>query len=135
MSSSAYNGNESKNPFNFQPFGLNSIQYCTNTSNACDTYTLTDDISIEAFHRLALTQEIARSGNDIGIKDFANGYNIYVYDNGNYLQKGMIPPKIQGHSRLLLRFSGALKESVTLICYGTFGDQFKIDKSRAILLS
>ena len=134
--SEAYSGSTSKNPFNFQNFDLSHIEFCQDSvATPCSGFDLnfTAGNFVEAFNALQLTKRIEGSGNDIQRGDFGSGYAIYCFNIDSNWIKGLIPQKKSGHSRISLRFGTALTAPVTLILYGVFPDQFKIDKVRAII--
>ena len=136
--SEAYTGSFSKNPFNFQNFWVRSIEFCVDSAaTPCSAFQPNYDTGnfIAAYNALALTEDISGKGNDITRLNFGGGYAIYCFNIDSNYKDGLFPQKKSGHSRISLRFGKALTASVTLILYAVFPDEFKIDKSRAIIQS
>lgn len=62
------------------------------------------------------------------------GYAVYVFDIQSTSGENVFGKLEKGRSKLSARFGTALPEAVTAIVYGKFPSEFKIDKSRAVML-
>ena len=61
---------------------------------------------------------------------YPHGYCIYVFDLTASNDSSQLPVLRKGLTRLELKFSEALPESVTAVVYDSFPDIIKIDKTR-----
>ena len=76
-------------------------------------------------------------GNDISREDYAQGYSLTVFDLTPNLSASSTSHWNlikNGSSRLEVRFSEALVETVNCICYLEFDSILEIDKNRNVIL-
>jgi len=128
VSGAAYSGDFAKNPFNFQHFDVNFLGFYVQGQsrpgppfqpNFANEQALTPYMSIATLH----------PDMDINRVEYVGGYAIYCFDLQEEEGHHAIP---QGHTRLILKMSKALPESVTLIVYGEFPSVMEIDALRNI---
>jgi hypothetical protein len=160
--SEGYNGSYKRNPLNFHHFNCNFCGFYINGESAPGepfqpNYPEDDEIDAEtgeiiknnrlnyenvSFNEsyLSLFGQNYSSNDTIGInwEDYPNGFCLYKFD---FLEKkkevdedGVISslPR-RGHTRLILKFKHALKESVNVIIYARFPRIMKIDQARNII--
>ena len=147
VSSAAYSGDFSKNPYNFYHYYLdylelavdgNSVPSIPFQPNYVDDPTQPGKTLqsgyIREFLSLFKSNYPQEAGNWIQRADFPGGYAIYVFDlkPGTTDKLFSVPEK--GHTRLSARFKQELSEPITIIAYGVFPSSFKIDHSGTVLL-
>ena len=71
---------------------------------------------------------------DIGLNDYLNGFCIHYFNLSNSSLEGALPIQRKGHTRLDLRFSKSLSESVTVIIYSKFQSSFQLDIARNLIV-
>ena len=133
VSSAAYNGSYTTNPFKFQHYKCNFAAFYLDGQSVparplqpnYDT-----DNYVEAF--VAFNAGMGVNQSSISRKDFANGYCFYVFDLSQHHDSQYQPETKKGNARLELKFAKALPESVTAIVYAKFPATVKIDKSRRV---
>ena len=69
----------------------------------------------------------------IGLQDYPDGYCLYVF-NINSAEENLSPTPQTGHTRLSMRFAGALPEAVTVVVYALFDATINIDSTRTVIL-
>lgn len=140
VSATAYNGNLKLNPLNFGHYFVSTIGFHVNGESVpaqplvCN---FEQDQYIEAYKTLFTV-----SGKDEG--DYGNEINRHQYKNGYTLFSFLVDPTAstdllywpipkRGHTRLDIKFSKPLPESVNVILYATFPGVFEIDANRNII--
>ena len=149
--SSAYSGDMGKNPFNFQHFNLNFLEFSLDSVSVPgtpftpkyveDPSTGTNGLPkktykngyINEYLSLFQAQYPQKDGNFISREEYPGGYNLYVFDIKPGTNKHLFSKVINGHTRLSGRFETALAEPVVAVVYGTFPDKFAIDQSRLVI--
>lgn len=149
--SSAYSGDMGKNPFNFQNFNLNFLEFSLDSvsvpgtpftpkyvedpnSGAGNTPKKTyKNGYITEYLSLFQYQYPQKDGNFITREEYPGGYTLYVYDIKPGTNKHLFSKPISGHTRLSGRFDTALEEPIVAVVYGSFPDKFAIDQSRLIV--
>lgn len=139
VSHSAFSGDFTKNPFNFQHYNTNYLTLFKNGeqmfSRAYSPVYAEKDYS----YAMPYLQSFINTGNHlsddgycISMKDWQNGFALYPFDLTPDLsaheQHWCIQE--QGNLRLELGFKVALTEAVTVIVYAEFRDVLEIDKTR-----
>ena len=139
VSSKAYNGDITLNPFNFKNFNLNEVGLFFD-SIAVPGHPIKMDFAknkfSSAYHTLFAGTGIgfSNTGNDITMDDYKNGNTIFVFDltvdgssSASYwsLQK-------TGTLSIQLRFNAVLEENVTAIIYSEFDNLVEVDSNRNI---
>ncbi len=143
VESTAFNGNLSKNPFNFQHFGITNISLTLEGSAVSHSpYVFNFDNKnpkfLTGYYSLFNTNEsVHKVGNDISIGDYQSGYFLVAFDlsvdkcsTGTHYSL----PKT-GNLRLELTFGVALEQSLCLIMYAEFENYLEITKNKDVLLN
>ena len=144
--SAAYSGDYDRNPFNFWHYYLNYLELAvdgqsvpavafqpkyqddpTTAGQTLDTGYVHEYLSL---FKLNYPQA---EGNWIQRSDFPGGYAIYVFDLKPGVEDNLFSTLQSGHTRLTARFERELPEPVTLIAYGVFPSEFKIDQVRNVI--
>jgi hypothetical protein len=133
VSQSAFAGSVSKNPYNFANYNLCEVGVTFNNMHIqgspirCDynagDWTMAYRQMLEGTNHL----------NGIKINDFNNGKAIYYFKLSDLQTRLMEAPT--GMLRLELCFKEALSDEVTLIVYGRFNKQIKINAARQVSIS
>ena len=139
VSSEAFNGSYKKNPYNFDHYNCNYAGF------SVDGHPLParpfqpnfkDKLYVEPYFCLFNKQNKVDDepfSDYISRNDYPHGYCIYVFDLAASNDCSQLPVLRKGLTRLELKFSEALPESVTAVVYGSFPDIIKIDKARNII--
>ncbi|XP_060557397.1 uncharacterized protein F54H12.2-like [Ruditapes philippinarum] len=130
VSSNSFNGDYSKNPFDFKHFNCNFIGFYID-GQSIPSQPLQPNYSANQYVDCYRGLGLYRNDIDVTLEDYKNGYCLYVLDIDPYHS---FNTKRRGHCRLELKFAVALPESVTLIMYASFPETLNIDKSRAVFL-
>lgn len=77
----------------------------------------------------------ADAGNEIDRRQYKNGYTLFSFLVDPTAATDLVywPVLKQGHTRLDIKFSKALPESVNVVLYATFPGMFEIDASRNVI--
>lgn len=135
----AFNGDLTKNPFNFQHFSLNEIMvYLDGQQFGIKPLSMNfaSRQSVSAFMSLfSGTGEASKDeGNDIDRLDYANGYALYAFDlSPDLSENDYFNLARQGSVRLDLKFGTALPNTVTVVAYAEFENIIEIDRSRNVV--
>lgn len=137
---SAYQGNITKNPYNFKPFNVSSlyfnisgIHYPTEYYRFAPEQPSQHDRIMYRLMLDALGPGKANSGHQITEEQFRSGCRLYGYD--------FSPENCRGFHRhdhetgtfaVNMTFSENLSENVMVVLYATFNDEFQIDKDRTL---
>ena len=144
VTSAAFNGSYSKNPFNFQHFNVGDISLVVNETivggqplsvNFDDT--LSRDY-VNAYNQMfsATGTEGKDFGNNIRLEEYPEGYTLFCFNLEPFEQPGQYYNLIQtGYVRITLQFRKPLTESVVLVLYSEHLDMFQIDSARNVLVS
>lgn len=138
VDSASFNGSFKLNPFNFQHFDHNYLSVATDASVHIQPLkpNYVDKLYVSAYNTLFNATGIAHSdsGSNISRDEFANGFNISVFD---------LTPDISSHEahysqpstgslRVEVQFAKALAKPVTAIIFLEFNNVIEIDKFRAV---
>ena len=160
VASEAYNGSYKRNPFDFQHYNCNFCGFYINGESAptepfqpnfpekkkeSDTEHTEENTptQIDSYNEpyLSLFGPNYFSADVIPISwyDYPFGYCLYKFrlnETGNSFhdKENVIPLPRRGHTRLILRFKKALKESVNVIIYARFPRLLQIDQARNVIL-
>jgi hypothetical protein len=141
VSNTAFNGDFTRNPFNFQHFGLNFICLYVD-GQQIPSKPLQPDFDakqyVAAYHTLY-------SGTGIHFQDEGNGITREEYPGGNCLMAFDLTPDLsanaehwnlqrQGSLRVEVRFKNGLSESINCILYAEFDNIMEIDRHRNIVV-
>lgn len=140
VSSDAFNGTLTTNPFNFRPFNYNSISFYLDSVAIpskpfiCDFGT---NQYIRAYHSLFEGSNINHSdiGNNISRADYPNGYALLAVDFTPDLCSSATHVSLPktGSLRIDVRFDAALAQSVTAIIFTEFDGLIEIDQYRNVV--
>lgn len=130
VSSEAFSGSYKKNPFSFKPHNCNFVAFSID-GQTVPGKPLTPNYDTgnyaEAFQTLHQVKPVPISRND-----YPRGYCLYALNLSDSRQTSL---KKTGHSRLVLKFSKALVETVTLVVYGKSQGLVQIDAARNVMVS
>ena len=139
VSSSAFSGSLTKNPFNFQNFKVKEINVSVDGEQIPYQpfiFKSTDPSNpICARGYYSLFSENVNSmqyGNDIRMYEYQNGFQLLMLD---LAQDGCVDhssPEKTGNLRVKFSFDEGLKESITVIMYMEYESHFEINKIRAV---
>ena len=135
----AFNGENTKNPFNFQHFNVNYLALHVD-GKQIPAKPLTPD-----FTNALCTRSYASlftgtgfmghdRGNQITRDEYANGFTLFAFDLTPDLDDGGHFHLVkQGNLRLELHFKTALAETINVIVYAEFDNVIEVDKARNVL--
>ncbi|KAK3922312.1 hypothetical protein KUF71_011781 [Frankliniella fusca] len=137
----AFNGDYTRNPFNFQHFNLNYIQMHVD-GDPVPAQPLTPDFSNDLYMECYNT---LFSGTGIHWKDEGNNISWSAYPKGSTLFAFDLSPdwsanqphwnlQRQGTLRLDLRFAAPLAQPINCIIYAEFQNLIEIDKNRNVIV-
>lgn len=140
VESSAYNGSLNKNPFNFQNFALKNISLLINGAVGPHQpiefeYSSNNPKYVRGYYTLFSSNEVAlRAGNDITMQDYANGYQLIVFDlsQDGCVNTDHFNPELTGSLRIKLSFSRPVSNAISVINYYEFENYFEIGKNRRV---
>lgn len=141
VSSQAYNGDLTLNPFNFKHFDLNFLSLYADghqiPSKPLQPDFETNQLYVMAYHTLFSGTGIhfQDEGNDISREDYANGFCLYCFDltADQSAHAGHWNLQRHGSLRAELRFKNALPGTVTCLVYAEFDNIIEIDRHRNVL--
>ncbi|MCG8113582.1 MAG: hypothetical protein N0E59_22760, partial [Candidatus Thiodiazotropha taylori] len=128
VSSAAYMGDYSKNPFNFGHYNCSSVGFYID-GQSCPFQALQPNYEADQYVDCYRTLTLYRDDINVDRYDYKQGYCLYALDIDPYYS---FNTKRRGHCRLELKFAKPLPESVTLIMYATFPEILHIDQSRSV---
>lgn len=133
VSSNALNGNREKNPFNFQNYNLNFCAFYVDGQSlpgeALEPNFKSKNYT-DAYHSVFAENQ----SNGLTYKEYEDGYTIYTFELEQKRDASVRSVKKRGHTKLEIRFSEKLPESVTLIVYAKFPQTLHVDESRKVIL-
>jgi hypothetical protein len=139
VDNTAFNGDVSKNPFNFKHFSLNEVMVYLD-GQQLGIKPLSSNFArgqyISAFTSLfnGTGKSNRDEGNDIDRSDFANGYTLYAFDlSPDLSENDHFNLACQGTVRLDLKFATALPHTVTVVAYAKFENIIEIDRNRNVI--
>lgn len=139
VESSAFNGQASRNPFNFQHFGLSFISLYLDGKQV-PANPLTPNFAKQQYTRsffglMTATGLVNKdSGSLIELRDFGRGYALYGFDLSPSLLDGDQFELVKsGALRLEMKFDQQLPDPVKVIVYGELDSVLEIDRARQIL--
>ena len=147
--SSAYAGDYTKNPYNFQHFHLNYLELAVDGRSVPTTpfqphfqevTELDGNIKVletgytHEFLSMFENEYPQSDANWVSRSDFKGGYAIYVFDIKPGTGGSLFSKIHKGHTRLSARFARGLQEPINVIAYGIFPSEFRIDQTRNVLV-
>jgi hypothetical protein len=140
VSNSAYNGDFTKNPFNFQHFGVNYLSLLVDGKQVPSVPfqpNYTTDCYVRNYMSLfQATGKISQNeGPQIKYTDYKGGSALYAFDLTPDLGSDQCHFNLtkQGNIRIDIRFAAALGETLNLVLYTAHQTVLEIDKSRNVL--
>ena len=135
----AFNGSQTKNPYNFKNFALSEISIHLD-GNTEAIRPLKPNYAgrqyIQAFMSLfsGTSKENSDEGNDITREDYPIGYALYAFDLSQDLaEEGHFNLAKQWTVRMELKFGAALPNTVTVVAYAEFENVIEIVRKRNVL--
>ncbi len=139
--SDAYNGDYTKNPFNFKHYNTNYL--CLQIDGACfPTQALQPNypngIYLESYNTLfsiAPDQRIGkpRKTTTITRDEYPNGYTMYLFNfDGGTQGSDYVSQRIFGLNKMDLKFGENLTENITVVIYNTYNCMMRVDEARNI---
>jgi len=125
------------NPFNFHHYNLMQISVYSDGQQQYSIKPLTTDFANELYVRayntlFSGTGKVFKDG--LGRTSFSKGYALYAFDLTHDLgQDDHFNLTKQGSVRLVLKFSDALNENVTVTAYAEFQNVIEIDRNRNVI--
>ena len=145
--SSGYSGSFDKNPFDFNHFYLNYLELSVDGQSVPSVafqphYQDNPDVAgqilptgyVAEFLSLFKNHYPQTGGNWIERQEYPCGYALYVFNLKPGVDDKLFSSLQSGHTRLNARFAQELPEPVTVIAYGIFPSNFKIDHARNVIV-
>ena len=135
----AYNGDKSRNPFNFQHFSLSELAvYLDGQLHGIKPLTLdfANRQYITSYMSLfnGTGKQNRDEGNGIDRDDYADGYALYAFDlSPDLSENDHFNLTRQGTVRLDMKFAVALPHTVTVVVYAEFENIIEIDRNRNVV--
>ena len=138
VKSAAATGSFHENPFFLNHFNISEVGfYFNNISLPAKPLKLNFGESAYQSHYLEAYQRIQRQNPDwiVSYEEFYRGYTIFAFDLTNRENfEDLTPNTYTGNSKLELRFSKALEESIVVYMYGKFKSLLTIDAARNVVI-
>jgi hypothetical protein len=138
VKSAAATGSFHENPFFLNHFNISEVGfYFNNISLPAKPLKLNFGESAYQSHYLEAYQRIQRQNPEwiVSYEDFYRGYTIFAFDLTNRENfEDLTPNTYTGNSKLELRFSKALEESIVVYMYGKFKSLLTIDAARNVVI-
>lgn len=132
-SSESFHGSKHQNPYNFEHMDTSYVEVMVDgisRPRCALTPDFKNDEYTEAFSTLYASNE--GSSGLIEMKDYAEGYCIYVFELGPHCGSDVMAKPKTGNVHVNLKFSKALPYGMTLILYSKFTDMIRIDSARNV---
>jgi len=140
VENAAFNGNKSRNPFDFKHFGLNEIALYLDGQQQHALRPIEPNFADGQYIRAYNTvfAGTGKLGADEGLfidrDDFGKGYALYAFDlTADLGEDDHFSLLRQGSVRLALKFTTALENTVTVIAYAEFENVIEIDRDRNVV--
>jgi hypothetical protein len=136
----AFNGDRTRNPFNFQHFDVSEIALYLDGQQQHAVRPLQPDYGHGLYMRAynSLFSGTGKNFNDEGLyisrEDYANGYALYAFDlTADLGEDDHFSLLKQGSVRLSLKFASPLPATVSVIAYAEFENVIEIDRDRNVI--
>lgn len=139
VSSGSFNGDVTKNPFNFDHHNLSYISLFVDGKQIPNSPLLPNfknNLYVRSFHQLFSETGLAskNEGNNISLSDFGKGFSLFVFDlSPSLLDGNQIELVRSGSLRVELKFSDPLSSSIHVLVYGELDSLIEIDKTRSVV--
>ncbi|XP_071478000.1 uncharacterized protein F54H12.2-like [Diadema antillarum] len=142
VGNTAFNGDYSKNPFNFHHYNLNFLALYADSEQVPwkplrPKFAEQNASYILAYQTLfSGTNSLYRDkGNHIDRKDYGNGYSLYAFDLTPDLSDGdCFNLRKHGNVRLEMQFEEALPETINVLVYAEYESIVEIDRNRNVIV-
>ena len=135
VSASAFSGNYNQNPFNLKTYEAGFVEVMVDGVSV-PTQALTPNYKNGDFAEEYYTLiEWHSKGPCIEMKEYPEGYCIYVFKIRGSSCGEVFPKSSGGHTRVNVRFEKALTESVTAVLYAIFPGEVCIDNARNVFVN
>lgn len=139
VNNSAFNGSFTKNPYDFDNFGINTFSLYIDgmqiPSKALQPV-FSNNLFTTTYHTLFSGTGIhfLNDGNNISRENYPNGYCLMVFDLTPDLSANLSHWNLIKHGsvRIEVRFENALNQTVNCIVYAEFDNLIEIDKNRNV---
>ena len=140
VDSAAFNGENARNPFNFQTFGLSFLSLYLDGKQV-PSKPLQPNFAggqyVRSFFNLMVSSGLANqdSGSNISRQDFTGGFALYSMDlTPSLIDDNQLFELVKsGALRMELKFVRALLRSVTVVVWAEMDSVLEIDRSRQVL--
>ena len=140
VDSAAFNGENARNPFNFQTFGLSFFSLYLDGKQV-PSKPLQPNFAtgqyVRSFFNLMVSSGLANqdAGSNISRQDFAGGFALYSMDlTPSLIDDNQLFELVKsGALRMELKFVRALLRSVTVVVWAEMDSVLEIDRSRQVL--
>ena len=137
VSNAGYSGDYSKNPFDFKHINVNYLEVTVDgqpVPNRALTPNFEKGDFVTSYLSLLDNDYNKKNGIIIKLLEYDKGYTLFLFDIQSFLSGHIMSKGIKGHTRLTMRFSKALPETINIIIYGSFPETLSIDHSRNVTL-
>lgn len=141
VSSDAYIGKRTKNPFNFQHFNMSSLQLTVNgqpfPSRPLEmNFSADNPMYARAYFSMCRALQIHRTdrANQVTMKNFAKGFTLFVLDLTRDQNYGGLcaSPISEGSLRLEVKFATAVPQTLTAVIGLEFEGAIQIDQNKTV---
>ena len=140
VDSAAFNGENARNPFNFQTFGLSFLSLYLDGKQV-PSKPLQPNFAggqyVRSFFNLMVSSGLANqdSGSNINRQDFAGGFALYSMDlTPSLIDDNQLFELVKsGALRMELKFVAPLQRSATVVVWAEMDSVLEIDRSRQVL--
>lgn len=131
LNSENFQGKYDKSPWNFSHHDLESLTF--NVENQ-QTILLQPDYANELYTSQYLDLVSDNEQTIIQQTDYPSGYCLYQLNLHPGVRRAHNNASAPASTRLNIRFTSALTDNLTIICFGIFSGQFKIDRAKNVYL-
>ena len=140
VNTAAYNGSLGQNPFNFEPFGADSVALYKDGMSLCGQ-PFTPQFATNHYAReyAMLYKSLGKMNRDLDIalsySDFRAGYCLFAWNLMPDMELGgHSMPRERGNLTLQIKFSAALAAGINVIVFGWFDNTIQITRGRQAIL-
>lgn len=130
----AFNGKLSKNPFNFQPYGVSKINVSTDLDQAVNNfvnYNFAEKQTLEGY--LAFSRVIGNTNQLLVNRDsWINGKTLHAFNLSPKATSETLAPSRNGAVRLQVEFSSQTTEPIVVVVLGVFDNKLYVDEQRNV---
>ena len=142
VSNTAFNGDYTKNPFNFHHYNLNFLALYADSEQVPwkplrPKFTEPDPNFTLAYQTLfsGTNSMFQDKGNQIDRKDYGHGYTLYAFDLTPDLSSGeCFNLRKNGNVRLEMQFAEPLPETIKVFVYAEYESVVEIDRNRNVIV-